>query len=141
MRRALSEKVAIITYSIEKSHVFAGTIRWSFPHSRFYNERSEKGDTIMATLNPAQIEKNLKGVNYPVNKAELVKYVERNGADESVRLAISNLPNQSYDSLAAVNRAISAMQGNAHQDHQDHGHDQDRNHEDQSQQGKQKANR
>ncbi len=95
----------------------------------------------MATLNPAQIEKNLKGVNYPVNKAELVKYVERNGADESVRLAISNLPNQSYDSLAAVNRAISAMQGNAHQDHQDHGHDQDRNHEDQSQQGKQKANR
>ena len=39
----------------------------------------------MATLNPAQIEKGLKGVNYPVSKAELLKQVERNGADESVR--------------------------------------------------------
>jgi Protein of unknown function (DUF2795) len=98
----------------------------------------------MATLNPAQVEKHLKGVNYPVNKAELVKHMERNGADESVREAISSLPNQSYDSPAAVNRAISALQGNQggmHQDHdQDHNHE-DHNRQDQSQQGKQKANR
>ena len=91
----------------------------------------------MATLNPAQLEKHLKGVNYPVNKAELVRHMERNGADESIRAAISALPNQSYDSPAAVNRAISAMQqGNTQQDQ-----DQDHNHQDQSQQGRQRANR
>ena len=99
----------------------------------------------MATLNPAQVEKHLKGVNYPINKAELVKHVERNGADESVREAISSLPNQSYDSPIAVNRAISALQGGQgsqsgmHQD-REHDHD-DHNRQDQSQQGKQKANR
>jgi len=83
----------------------------------------------MATLNPAQLERHLKGVNYPASKAELVKHVERNGAEENVRAAISNLPNQSYDSPAAVNRAISAMQqGNTQQDQ-----DQDQNHQDQSQ--------
>lgn len=91
----------------------------------------------MATLNPAQLEKHLKGVNYPVNKAELVRHMERNGADESIRAAISALPNQSYDSPGAVNRAISAtQQGNTQQDQ-----DQDHNHQDQSQQGRQRANR
>ncbi len=89
----------------------------------------------MASLNSAQLERYLKGVNYPVSKAELVKHVERNGADESVCAAISNLPNQTYDSSAAVNRAISALQqDNVPQD-------QDRNHQDQSQQGRQRASR
>jgi hypothetical protein len=91
----------------------------------------------MATVNPAQLERHLKGVSYPVSKAELVKHMERNGADGSICSLISCLPNQTYDSLAAVNRAISAMQqGNTQQD-QDYGQD----HQDQSQQGRQKANR
>jgi len=89
----------------------------------------------MASINSAQLENQLRGVNYPVSKAELVRHVERNGADESVRMAISNLPNQSYDSLAAINRAISAaQQGNVRQD-------QERNHQDQAQQGRQQASR
>src|SRR5436309_10852027 len=86
-----------------------------------------KGDTIMASLNPAQLEKHLKGVNYPVTKPELVKHMERSGADQSICAAISCLPNQSYDSPAAVNRAISAMQqGNIQQDY----HDQDQSQQD-----------
>lgn len=89
----------------------------------------------MTQVNSAQLENQLKGVNYPISKAELVKHLERSGADENVRATVSSLPNQTYDSLAAINRAISAMQqGNVRQD-------QDRNHQDQSQQGRQKASR
>jgi hypothetical protein len=89
----------------------------------------------MASMNSALLEKHLKGVNYPISKAELVKHMERSGADQSICAAISCLPNQNYDSLAAIDRAMSAMQqGNTPQD-------QDRNHQDQSQQGKQKAGR
>lgn len=95
----------------------------------------------MAILNPAQIEKSLKGVNYPINKAELVRLVERNGADESVRSAISSLPSQSFDNAAAVNRAISSMQGSMQQDQDRNQGHQDQNRQDQSQQGKQKASR
>jgi hypothetical protein len=92
----------------------------------------------MASLNPAQLERHLKGVNYPASKAELVKHVERAGADQSICAAISSLPNQSYDSPAAVSRAISAtQQGSVQQDQSD----QDYNHQDQSQQGRQKAGR
>jgi hypothetical protein len=89
----------------------------------------------MASLNPAQLEKLLNGVNYPVSKVELVRHVERNGADESTCAALSNLPNQTYDSLAAVNRAISVLQ------QEDMPQDSDRNHQDQSQQGRQRAGR
>lgn len=93
----------------------------------------------MASLNPAQLERYLKAVNYPVSKAELVKQVERNGADQSICAAISSLPNQTYDSSAAVNRAISALQQGGTQQDLD---DQDYNHQDQSQQGgRQKAGR
>jgi hypothetical protein len=89
----------------------------------------------MASTNSALLEKHLKGINYPVSKAELVKHLERSGADQSLCAAISCLPNQTYDSLAAVDRAMSAtQQGNMPQD-------QDRNHQDQSQQGRQKAGR
>lgn len=89
----------------------------------------------MTQVNSTQLENQLKGVNYPISKAELVKHLERSGADENVRAAVSSLPNQTYDSLAAINRAISAVQqGNM-------GQDQDRNHQDQSQQGRQKAGR
>ena len=89
----------------------------------------------MASMNPAQLENQLKGVIYPVSKAELMKHVERNGADENIRMAISSLPNQTYDSFVAVSRTMSAMQqGSMSQE-------QDRNHRDQSQQGKQKASR
>lgn len=84
----------------------------------------------MVSMNPAQLERHLKGVSYPASKAELIKHMEQSGADECVCEAISSLPNQTYDSSATVSRAISAMQ-----------RDQDQNNQDQSQQGKQKANR
>ena len=103
----------------------------------------------MASISSAQLENQLRGINYPASKAELVRHLERNGADESVRMAISNLPNQSYDSLAAVNRALSsAQQGNMRQDQERSRsdqersrQDQDRNHQDQAQQGRQQASR
>ena len=99
----------------------------------------------MSSLNPAQLERYLKGVNYPVSKAELVKHMDRCGADESICSAISGLPNQSYDSPSAVNRAIGALQqenaqqGNVQQDQERP--DYDRNHQEQSQQGRQRAGR
>src|SRR5215472_7601356 len=90
----------------EKRRVF----EWGKPSGAEASFASMKGDTIMAAINSAQLESQLQGVNYPANKAELVRHVERNGADESICTVISSLPNQTYDSLAAVNRAVNALQ-------------------------------
>ncbi len=47
----------------------------------------------MAGVNPIQIEKFLKGIDYPAKKADLIKRAEQNGADEQVRATLQQLPN------------------------------------------------
>lgn len=63
----------------------------------------------MAEVNPIQLEKYLKGTNYPVNKADLVKKAEQNGADERVRSVLQQLPDQKFDSPTDVSKAVGAL--------------------------------
>jgi hypothetical protein len=64
---------------------------------------------IMADVNPIQIEKYLKGVDYPADKNELIKKAQQNGADENVRDTLNQLPNQKFDSPADVSKAVGAI--------------------------------
>ncbi len=61
------------------------------------------------TVNPIQIEKFLKGVDYPAKKEELIKRAQQNGADENIRSMLSSLPSQSFDSVTAVTKAIGEL--------------------------------
>lgn len=36
----------------------------------------------MAKVNPVQIQKDLKGIDYPVSKQDLIKHAQQQGADE-----------------------------------------------------------
>ena len=63
----------------------------------------------MAGVNPIQIEKFLKGIDYPARKADLIKRAEQNGADEQVRATLQQLPDQQFDSPADVSKAIGAI--------------------------------
>jgi hypothetical protein len=62
----------------------------------------------MATINPIQLQKYLKGMNYPARKADLLKRAEQNGADDQVRSTLEQLPDQEFDSAADVSKAIGA---------------------------------
>jgi hypothetical protein len=64
---------------------------------------------IMADVNPIQIEKFLKGVNYPADKNDLIKQAEQNGADKNVRDTLNQLPGQKFDSPADVSKAVGAL--------------------------------
>ncbi|HEY7418055.1 MAG TPA: DUF2795 domain-containing protein, partial [Ktedonobacteraceae bacterium] len=66
-------------------------------------------NTIMAKVSPIQVEKYLKGLDYPVSKAELVKYAQQHGADESIMAALQKLPNKTFDSPTMVSKAISEV--------------------------------
>lgn len=61
-----------------------------------------------AKVNPAQLRKNLKQVNYPLSKKELLKYAEEKGVDEQVLRALRYLPSKEYQTLDEVNEAINA---------------------------------
>ena len=63
----------------------------------------------MAKVNPIQVAKFLKGVDYPASKADLIKRAEQNGADEQVRAALEQLPDQKFGSPAEVSKGIGAI--------------------------------
>jgi len=66
----------------------------------------EKGNVAMASINPIQLQKYLKGVDYPASKADLVKKATQQGADEDARTALNDLPDETFDTPAAVSKAL-----------------------------------
>jgi Protein of unknown function (DUF2795) len=63
----------------------------------------------MAKVNPVQIEKFLKGIDYPASKADLIKYAEQHGADENVLATLERLPNQTFNGPVGVSKAIGEL--------------------------------
>jgi hypothetical protein len=57
-------------------------------------------------INPIQIQKFLKGVNYPASKSDLLQNAEQQGADEDARTALEQLPDEEYESPADVSKAL-----------------------------------
>ena len=57
-------------------------------------------------VNPIQIQKFLKGVDYPASKSYLLENAQRNGADEDVRATLERLPDEEYETPADVSQAL-----------------------------------
>jgi hypothetical protein len=57
-------------------------------------------------VNPIQIQKYLKGVDYPASKRDLLMNAEREGADEDIRATLEQLSDEEYESPAEVSEAL-----------------------------------
>lgn len=64
----------------------------------------------MAKVNPVQLQKDLKGIDYPVSKQDLIKHAQQQGADENVRSTLEQLPEQQYESPTEVSKAIGDLE-------------------------------
>jgi hypothetical protein len=64
----------------------------------------------MAKINPVQVEKLLKGLNYPASKQDVIKYAELHGADENARQALQELPDRTYESPVGISKAVGEME-------------------------------
>jgi len=60
----------------------------------------------MERVSPKDVEKCLKGIDYPASKEDLIRHAEQHGADERVHKALENMPEQTYHSPVEVNKAI-----------------------------------
>lgn len=60
----------------------------------------------MVKVNPIQMQKYLKGMDYPASKEEIVKHAEQQGATEDIRSALAQLPDQRYETPADVSKAV-----------------------------------
>ena len=63
----------------------------------------------MMKISPAQVEKFLKGMDYPVSKTDLIKHAQQQGADENIRAALQRLPDQTFHSPVDVSKAVGEL--------------------------------
>jgi hypothetical protein len=68
----------------------------------------------MAYANPIQIQKYLKGVDYPASKEALIRNARKMGADDSICASLEQLPDEDFQTPADVSEAFKgSSQGNA----------------------------
>ena len=73
------------------------------------HERGAQGGSARehATHSPIGIQKALKGATYPAKKQELMNTAQANGADDSTLKTLRDMPDDEYDTPAAVSKAVS----------------------------------
>ena len=60
----------------------------------------------MAYANPVEIEKCLKGMNYPAKKNELIKHAQQQGANRDVLETLKELRDENFNSPVDVSKAV-----------------------------------
>ena len=60
----------------------------------------------MAHANPIQIQKYLKGVDYPATKEQLIENARKLGADENICASLEQLPDEDFQTPADVSQAF-----------------------------------
>ncbi|NJC73825.1 DUF2795 domain-containing protein [Planosporangium thailandense] len=58
------------------------------------------------TVNPIQLQKFLKGIDYPADKNTLLQTARSNGADDNVIRTLEELPRDRFNSPNDVSEAI-----------------------------------
>ena len=60
-------------------------------------------------VNPIQVQRFLRGVDYPASRQALIETARREGADENVLATLARLPDRIYDAPTDVAREIGKL--------------------------------
>ncbi len=64
----------------------------------------------MAKVNPIQVQKFLKGIDYPATKQVVLRTAQEQGADENVRTTLEQLPDQEFNSPNDISEALGDLE-------------------------------
>lgn len=65
----------------------------------------------MTKANPVEVQKNLKGVDYPADKQELIQHARQHGANQDVISLLEQLPDkQQYENPTDLNKALGEIE-------------------------------
>jgi predicted outer membrane protein len=67
----------------------------------------------MAHVNPIQVQKYLKGVDYPASKKALLEKAKSMGADDNICASLEQLPDEDFQTPADVSQAFGALPDDA----------------------------
>ncbi|WP_426396014.1 DUF2795 domain-containing protein [Ralstonia sp. R-29] len=74
--------------------------------AKSHERGTHSGGQEHATHSPIGIQKALKGASYPAKKQDLLDTAQANGADDSTLQTLRDLPDNEYDTPAAVSKAV-----------------------------------
>ena len=60
----------------------------------------------MPHVNPVEVEKCLKGVNYPAKKQDLIKHAQQQGANKDVIETLKEMHEENFNSPIDVSKAV-----------------------------------
>jgi len=64
----------------------------------------------MAKVSPIELQKHLKGMDYPASKQDLVQHAQKQGADQNIRSILEQLPDEEYETPADVSKAVGELE-------------------------------
>ena len=64
----------------------------------------------MSKPNPIQVQKDLKGIDYPASKQDLIDHAKQHGADKEVQSLLNEIPDQDYETPAEVSKALGQIE-------------------------------
>ncbi|HEY9699520.1 MAG TPA: DUF2795 domain-containing protein [Trichocoleus sp.] len=64
----------------------------------------------MAKPNPIQVQKDLKGMDYPASKQDLIDHAKKHGADKEVESLLNEIPDQDYETPAELSKALGQIE-------------------------------
>lgn len=64
----------------------------------------------MAKVNPVQLQKHLKSMDYPTSKQDIVDYAKQQGADDRAIAVLEELPEEEYETPTDVNKVVGELQ-------------------------------
>ncbi|PSR12292.1 hypothetical protein C8255_26820 [filamentous cyanobacterium CCP3] len=64
----------------------------------------------MATVNPIQVQKFLKGIEYPASKQDVIEHAKQQGADENICSTLEQMPEDEFETPADISKAIGEIE-------------------------------
>lgn len=70
----------------------------------------EQNQAGKGKVNPIQVQKYLKGVDYPATKQDLINKAKEEGADDRVIATLEAIKDENFDTPASVSQAIGKIE-------------------------------
>jgi Protein of unknown function (DUF2795) len=66
--------------------------------------------TMHHHISPAEVEKSLKGMNYPAKKEDLIKHAQQEGASNEVIEVLKEMREENFNSPIDVSKAVGEIE-------------------------------
>ncbi|WP_431018433.1 DUF2795 domain-containing protein [Burkholderia gladioli] len=77
--------------------------------SQSHPRQAGHGESAEGHASPIDVQRALKGVDYPAVKADLVKHAREGQADDAVVDLLTRIPDREYDTPASVSKEVGKL--------------------------------